>query len=238
MAALVLLAGCSPVNPAEDGVAMGGFLPGGAAVFPRISSYRDEAFANIVRQHTDFSCGAAALATILKYAYGMDITEPEMIRGLFRVSDPQTARQRGFSLLDMKSYLETIGMQGAGYQVSFAALLKVRVPVIVLLNMRGYEHFVVVRHATPDAVFVADPALGNRGMPSDLFQQDWQYGVIFAVIGKQYIPDNVLVSTEKPLNLDQQVRSLTPAFNPLGDWVLATTLPASSVGLLVQGATN
>mgnify|MGYP006188451943 CR=1 FL=1 len=41
-------------------------LPGGAVVFKPIQSVRERKFADLVQQKTDFSCGAAALATKLR----------------------------------------------------------------------------------------------------------------------------------------------------------------------------
>jgi uncharacterized protein len=229
--ASAIMAGCSSAVP-QDGLPMPGVLPGTAAIYPQMTTFRDQTFVNVVRQHTDFSCGAAALATILRYGYDLDITEKEVFLGMYAVSDKATVRERGFSLLDMKKYLETIGMQGVGFKISADALTKVKVPVIVLLNLNGYEHFVVMRKATPNGVYVADPALGNRVMPNDLFYVDWQLGVIFAVIGPKYNPENVLVMTEKPLGTKQQTRNLMPAFIPVSQQFLssATVIPGLNLG--------
>ena len=225
---------CSHAGSAgsEDGLSMGGVLPGAGAIHPWMTTVKDETFAHVVRQRTDFSCGAAALATILKYAYNMNIDERQVFFGMYAVSDQAQVRQRGFSLLDMKAYLKTIGMQGVGFKVTSESLYQVKVPVIVLLNMNGYEHFVVMRKATPDGVYVADPALGNREMPNDLFFNDWQYSVIFAVIGPKYDPENVLVLWQRELNVNQQVRNLMPAFNPLNEATLQTItiIPGLNIG--------
>ena len=223
---------CSHAGSDGGGLSMGGVLPGAGAIHPQMTTLRDQTFAHVVRQRTDFSCGAAALATILKYAYNMDIDERQVFFGMYAVSDQAQVRQRGFSLLDMKAYLKTIGMQGVGFKVTTEALYQVKVPVIVLLNMNGYEHFVVMRKATPDGVYVADPALGNREMPNDLFFKDWQYSVIFAVIGPKYDPENVLVLWQRELNVNQQVRNLMPAFNPLNEATLQTItiIPGLNIG--------
>jgi uncharacterized protein len=235
---LAVIGGCGQQNRADQGIPLGGILPGGGAVFTQMRTYRERGFENVVRQQTDFSCGAAALGTILKYAYDMNVDEQQIIQGMYKVSNPVIARQRGFSLLDMKNYLTTIGMQGVGYRINYASLYQVRVPVIVLLNMGGYEHFVVVRKATPDGVYVADPALGNGTLPTDMFQDDWQFNVIFAVIGQDYVPDNVLVSIEKPLGTKQEVRSLLPAFNPVNAQMLSSTAPIAFPGQFVSGFSN
>ena len=230
---MLAILGCSNAGP-EEGLPLGGVMPGAGFIFPHMTTYRDQIFANVVRQHTDFSCGAAALATILKYAYDMKINEKEVFLGMYAVSDKSVVQQRGFSLLDMKKYLDTIGMQGVGYKVVPESLYQVKVPVIVLLNMGGYEHFVVMRKVTPNGVFVADPALGNRALPNDIFFNDWQLGVIFAVISSKYNPENPLILLEKPLSPNQQVRSLMPAFNPVSEQILSTVIVSAMPGLRIN----
>jgi predicted double-glycine peptidase len=217
-----MLSACSHAAESERGIPIGGPLPGSAAIFTQVVSYRDQRFNHVVRQQTDFSCGAAALTTLLKYAYGMDVTEREVFFGMYAVSDPAILQQRGFSLLDMKRYLDSIGMQGVGYRIKESELYRIKVPVIVLLNIGGYEHFVVMRKALPTGVYVADPALGNRQIALSSFMHDWQFQVIFAVISPGYDPDNPLLVTEKPMSANQQARELLPAFNPLTQHILST----------------
>jgi uncharacterized protein len=212
--------GCASNGPSQ-GVPMGGVLPGGAAIFPHTTSFTDQKYVDVVRQRDDFSCGAAAVATILKYAYKRDVSEVEVLRGMLAVSDAAQVRQRGFSMLDMRNYLETQGLQGTGFKVSGEQLYNVRVPVIVLLNVNGYEHFVVMRKATPGDVYLADPALGNRAIPFDTFLRDWQRRIIFSVIGTDYDQDNPLVAVEKPLGLNQMSRNVVPAFNQVSQETLS-----------------
>ncbi|MGH7905577.1 MAG: C39 family peptidase [Candidatus Binataceae bacterium] len=213
--------GCGNVTR-SDRVAMVGVLPGGAAIFPHMSTFRDQRFVHVVRQEHDFSCGAAALATILKYAYGMDVTENGVFRAMYAVSNQTLVRERGFSLLDLSRYLATIGMRGAGYRIPPEALYQIKVPVIVLLNIGGYEHFVVMRRAVKGrGVYVADPALGNRRVSRQVFLKEWQFDVIFAVIGKKYDPENPLVTLKTPLGSPQVTRNLMPAFNPLTEQMLS-----------------
>ncbi|MCZ7655222.1 MAG: C39 family peptidase [Rhodocyclaceae bacterium] len=125
---------------------------------------REMRYMNMVPQETDFSCGAAALATILKHAYGQEITEHRVIEDMMKVSDQELVREQGFSMLDMKRYVEAIGMRGRGYNVQPEALEKLQVPVVVLLDIRGYKHFVVLKKTVVDRVYIGDPALGNRVM--------------------------------------------------------------------------
>ena len=50
-------------------VAFTGVLPNGALYTTPVQSMRENRYANLVRQQTDYSCGAASLATILSYAF-------------------------------------------------------------------------------------------------------------------------------------------------------------------------
>ncbi|ACC69974.1 peptidase C39 bacteriocin processing [Paraburkholderia phymatum STM815] len=107
------------------------------------------------------SCGAAALATLLKYDCGIDIPKTDLIRRMMVVSTPEVVVRNGFSMLDMKKSLETIGLRGRGFRVNTDALYHLQIPVMVLMNLDGYEHFVIVKHAQDGRIFIAAPALGN-----------------------------------------------------------------------------
>jgi predicted double-glycine peptidase len=120
-------------------------LPGGAVVFKPIQSIRERKFADLVQQKTDFSCGAAALATILRQAYWLDVTEDQIIEGMLAHADQDLVRVQGFSMLDMKRYVESIGMRARGYRVAPETLGEIKIPVVVLMDIRGYKHFVVMQ---------------------------------------------------------------------------------------------
>ena len=71
-------------------------LPGGAVVYKPIQSIRERKFADLVQQKTDFSCGAAALATVLRQAYWLDVDEEQIIEGMLAHSDQDLVRVQGF----------------------------------------------------------------------------------------------------------------------------------------------
>ncbi|MDP3745077.1 MAG: C39 family peptidase [Methylotenera sp.] len=200
----------SPVQAAD--ISFGNVLPGGAVIRKNLISMREMKFVNMVQQHTDFSCGAAALATILNYAYHHNLTEEEVIEGMLKVSDVELVRQKGFSLLDIKNYTQSIGMRGRGYNVQPATLEKITIPTIVLLNYKGYKHFVVLRKSTADKAYIADPALGNRIMKREEFDASWN-GIVFAVIGQGFDRESVLLRPKEGLT----ARTLMDNYRPLTD---------------------
>ncbi len=154
-----------------------------------VKSMKELKFANIIRQKTDFSCGAAALATILTYFYqDQKVTEESIVRWLIENGDREMIRQRGFSLLDLKHYAERAGYRAAGYRVPVDKLERLRIPTIALLNVRGYSHFVVLNAVRNGRAFVADPAMGHRVVPLAEFAAGWN-GLVFAVFGRNASPD-------------------------------------------------
>jgi predicted double-glycine peptidase len=200
----------SPALAAD--IQFGGVIPGGGNIHKNLVSMRELKFVDMVPQRTDFSCGAAALATILKYSYNQAITEDDVITGLMKVSDIDLVRQKGFSLLDIKNYTQSIGMRGRGYNVKPDTLEKIHIPTIVLLNYKGYKHFVVLKKATADKAYIADPALGNRIMTRSEFDADWN-GIVFAVVGQGFDRESVLLRPKEALT----VRSLVDNYHPLTD---------------------
>jgi predicted double-glycine peptidase len=198
LAALPLLSAAFHAEAAN--IRLGGVLPGGGVYHKNIVSLREARYLNLVPQQTDFSCGAAALATILRYAYGRPVGEGEVLEGMMRQADPELVKQQGFSLLDIKNYVQTLGYRGRGYRLSAEQLAQVKIPVIVLLDIKGYRHFVVVKKTTADKVYIADPALGNKVMTHAEFAAGWN-GIVFAVIGRGFDRESVLLNPPAPLTV-------------------------------------
>jgi hypothetical protein len=132
----------------------------------------------IVMQQFDLSCGAAALATLLRYQHGESVTERDVAIGLVGrreyLENPDILRARqGFSLLDMNRYVDSIGYEGAALgAVTYGDLLDLA-PAIVPVRVHGYNHFVVFRGAVGDNVLLGDPAYGNRTMSRARFVAAW-----------------------------------------------------------------
>lgn len=163
---------------------------------------------NVVIQKWDISCGAAALGTLLNYQHGDLVPENEIAKGLFQRDDylnnPDIVRiHQGFSLLDLKRYVEGRGYSGDGLgALSFDDLLE-RAPIIVSVFVHGYNHFVVFRGMQGDRVLLADPAWGNRTMRREQFEALWieypKFGRVgFTVSRKDGLsPDNKLIPRDE-----------------------------------------
>lgn len=145
-----------------------------------IVSYRDIPFRTVVRQQYDYSCGSAALATLLRFHYGRDVGEADVFQAMHRAGDKEAIERVGFSLLDMKRYLEAHGYKADGFRMSIEALEEAAAPAIVVVEQRGYRHFVVVKGIANGRVLVGDPALGLKTYDFEEFGEMWN-GVAFMV---------------------------------------------------------
>lgn len=137
-------------------------------------------FLTVIRQQYDFSCGSAALATLLRFHYDDPQTEQTVFLGMWRDGDRAQIRRLGFSLLDMKHYLATRGLAADGYRVSLVQIAKARLPGIALINAQGYRHFVVIKGIEDGRVLLGDPALGVRHVDVRAFAKMWN-GIYFAL---------------------------------------------------------
>ena len=155
--------------------------PPNGAYSLNVTSLKEARFKTTVRQQYDFSCGSAATATLLTYQYGHPVTEAEVFMQMFQTGDQAKIRQRGFSMLDMRRYLRSLGFEADGFEQPLDKLVAEGLPAIVLLNDRGYRHFVVVKGFRNERVLLGDPARGTRAMPRSRFEQLWDNHVLFVV---------------------------------------------------------
>lgn len=145
-----------------------------------VISWRDIPFRTVVRQQYDYSCGSAALATLLRFHYGVRVGETEIFRSMFERGDQARIRQVGFSMLDMRSYLEARGFRADGLRLSLDRLAALNMPVIALITRGNYRHFVVIKGVSGNRVLIGDPTFGLQTYSRADFQAVWN-GVVLAI---------------------------------------------------------
>jgi uncharacterized protein len=154
-------------------------LPGGGFNLS-MKTMLDRRFHAVIRQRYDFSCGSAALATLLRFHYGVRADETSVFDGMWSEGDRAQIRARGFSLLDMKRYLGALGLSAEGYRVKLDQVATTGVPGIALTVTNGYRHFVVVKGVTATEVLVGDPSRGLIAYRRDQFLRTWD-GLFFVI---------------------------------------------------------
>ncbi len=136
----------------------------------------------VVKQLYDYSCGSAALATVLNYGLGEDLDERQIIQGLMRHGDQEKiSKRRAFSLLDMKSFVKVLGYKGVGYQAEIEDLKTLKEPGIIPVEIYGYHHFVVLKGVIDNHVFIADPSRGNISFEIGQFEAIWPRKIVFVI---------------------------------------------------------
>jgi hypothetical protein len=134
---------------------------------------------NIVMQQYDYSCGAAVLATVIRYYWGDQATERQFLETILEILNEEELRDRlenGLSMTDLRraavkeGYLASIGKR------DLADLFDLKVPVIVRIVQGEFEHFVVFRGIEADRVYLADPIRGNVRMSVTKFLDRWNEG--------------------------------------------------------------
>lgn len=164
-------------------------VSGGSFTVNKVMSVKEARFRSTIQQQYDYSCGSAALATLLTHHYHDASTESEVFKWMYDNGNQEKIRREGFSLLDMKNYLEAHGYKADGYYVSLDKLADAGVPAIVLINMKGYRHFVVVKGVTDKRVLVGDPSAGVRIILRDEFENMWN-GLVFIIRNKNKLTEN------------------------------------------------
>jgi predicted double-glycine peptidase len=176
-----------------------------------VLSYREIGRQNLVTQGLDYSCGAAALATIAKYFWGDDVGELDFIKIALQILTPEEFRDRqknGLTLEDLKNvalkanYFSTVG------RLKFSQLRESKVPLIVGMDIEGYKHFVVVRGTDDDYVYLADSIRGNLRIRHSEFKKQWQKNLVL-VVAKRTVkpPENSLLSVQPQEKEPRQLQS-------------------------------
>lgn len=179
----------------------------------------EQQYKGLVRQAYDYSCGSAALTTVLNGYLGRQFSERQVMDGLLKFGETEKiVQRRGFSLLDMKRLVTALGHPSGGYKGKFEDLKKLDHPAIVPIHYGGFKHFVVVKKYKEGRVFVADPALGNISFPEARFEQIWDNNVMFIVFPNGFKPQSTLELTEADMRFvdDQTISAL--AFSEVPIW--------------------
>lgn len=207
---LAALAALLPHRAQATGTAQLYGEAGGAYVMrlATVKEIRDrQSYRTTIRQQFDFSCGSAALATLLTYHYQRPVSEETIFRAMYGAGDQEKIQRQGFSLLDIKRYLETNGYAADGFEVTLDELAEARTPALALIRENGYNHFVVVKGVRDGRVLVGDPSIGTRILKRADFEALWLERILFVIRSHQNVAQ----------------------FNGPSDWVVRLRAPMSEV---------
>lgn len=153
----------------------------GADYAVKVMTWWDIPFRSVVRQQYDFSCGSAAVATLLSYHYGRKTTEQEPFKWMWDNGNQEVIRKVGFSMAEMRRYLGSIDLRAEGYRLTLDQLRRLDRPSIALIDYKGFKHFVVVKGARGNRILVGDSVLGLTEYDINDFGKMWN-GIVLAVV--------------------------------------------------------
>ena len=166
-------------------------------------SWQSIKYENVVVQQSDYSCGAAALATLVRYYWGDPVTEAHFLRAILSFLSPEQLKDRvenGLSMTDLRKAAVKRGYTASMGRISLTELTELRAPVVVRIKKRDYEHFVVYRGLINDRVFLADPMRGNLRLSICEFSQQWPDRAILVVAKPgMELPKDTPLSVRQPL---------------------------------------
>jgi uncharacterized protein len=140
-------------------------------------TYGSLKYENVVRQRLDFTCGGAALATMLSHYWGRPTPEEEVL-AIFRARYPdpkvwEAKAKDGFTFDDIAFATEVLGYEAAGAKVPVDELRAMNGPVIIHMDKGKFQHFVVLTKAKDDVFYIADPIVGKMALERPDFERQY-----------------------------------------------------------------
>jgi predicted double-glycine peptidase len=191
-----------------------------------VESWQERKTRHVVMQQRDYSCGAAALATLLRYYWGHNVNEKtvlDVVENMLSSEELQERAKEGLTMADVNKAAVIMGYQAVVGEVTLEQLTDSKVPVILVINLGGTNHFVVCRDIIGGCVFLADPIRGNRRISTAAFKTAWVRNAILVVApaGETQSYRSQMAVTEKERiegYLNQQLvrRQITTGFAAFG----------------------
>ena len=143
----------------------------------KFRSWQDMLEGNVVMQGQDFSCGAAALATMLNYYFGQEVSEQAIIDSIIAESSEaeiEILKTKGFSFTQLRDEAVRRGFKTEIDTFPLDRIHKFPIPMIVYVEKHGFKHFAVLKGVRNGEAFIADPSRGNLQLHFDEFVKEWK----------------------------------------------------------------
>ncbi|UTM59125.1 C39 family peptidase [Photobacterium sp. CCB-ST2H9] len=154
------------------------YFPSRGAYNVKVKSYQEQLFGDVMRQQYDFSCGSAAVASLMRYHYGIETTENKVFKSMFEKGDKDKIEKQGFSMFDMKEYMRSVGLDANGYRLPLEKFKSLGIPGITIVNFDGYMHFVVIKGMNSDQIILGDPSRGTMVMKLSEFKPYYRGSIL------------------------------------------------------------
>lgn len=131
----------------------------------------------VVKQTLDYSCGLAALATLLTFYFQDAVSEAELLEDLREASLQAGTdidwKRAGVSFSLLHQLARERGYVAVGVAIESHQLAHLKVPAIAAMVHDGSAHFTVLRRYQSARAYLADPSWGNTALPRREFLDQW-----------------------------------------------------------------
>lgn len=172
---------------------------------------RPKDFTGIIQQSTDYSCGAASLATLINILGGTT-TEKEIMELT------NTTSENGTTMKNLKIAAGFKGYQAIGLRVPASDLLQMKPPFLIRTEaLEGIDHFQIIKNINKTTVFVADTSEGNLELNYDDFTKEYKGQALFILL-----PGETLSLPSLGVELtDEELQSYSGKWLPLAARMVA-----------------
>lgn len=169
-----------------------------------IASFRELRYEGVVGQTDWYTCGPAAVATLLIYYFGIETSEFEILElseGFMRKRGQGPGH--GITALALKQALQAMGIETRGIRVTPVALAdyfrRGGLPLILHVS-HPQEHYLVVIGMIGEQVILTDPSWGRAIIPfSILAEEKWESGVVLVTVPSAELVQRVRAQQERTL---------------------------------------
>ena len=156
----------------------------------QVKSWKQLRDQGIEKQDLDYSCGSAAVATILRAYYGVEVYERDILKEVEKLGNDGAA-----SFSDLQKAVQTFGFKATGISTDFDTLKTIKIPALLYLKYRDQDHFSVLRGISDSHVLLADSSWGNRTFTvhqfSKLWLDDTLKGKVLVIVPDKEVSQNV-----------------------------------------------
>lgn len=135
-----------------------------------ITPYRTLRYQGVIGQTNYYTCGPAAVATLLTYYYGQPTAESEILELSEKAMEGsgKSPEEKGVTALALRQALADKGIQARGMRLTLASLAdyfrKGGLPVVLHVT-KPQMHYVLAVGLVGEWVILADPSWGRRVQP-------------------------------------------------------------------------
>jgi len=163
-----------------------------------ITPYRTLRYQGVIGQTNYYTCGAAAVATLLTHYYRQPTTENEILELSEKAmtGSNKKPQERGITALALRQALADKGIQTRGMRLTLTSLAdyfrKGGLPVVLHVT-KPQMHYVLAVGMVGDWVILADPSWGRRIQPLRALVNEQGFSGVTLVP----LPPENLISTAK-----------------------------------------